>query len=82
LLTYGLAGVLIVGFVALVALLAIQHQRLRVWKRAHQLVTGDYRDMRSRYFALKARHDSLLDDVEGEVLHLPESADAEREVRA
>lgn len=82
LLTYGVGIGIVALFALLVVLLAIQQRRLRVWKRAHRLVSADYRTMRDRFFALQGQYGALLDDVEGETLHAPDPAEAEAEAEA
>lgn len=64
--------VIIVVTAATIILAQFLHALISVrrWKRAHRLVSGDYRDYRDRYLALKERYDALLDDVTGEPLHL------------
>ena len=60
------AGGVVAGFALLVALLLLQRHALRTWKRAHHLVTGDYRALVASHTKLRTERgaDLSVDDRE------------------
>jgi hypothetical protein len=76
------AGGIVAAFVVLVALLIVQRRRLRQWKRAHSLVSSDYRRLSADHQALRGFNMSdddrlLLSEFAEELRACVETADGE-----